>query len=217
MNFEDARVNMIERQMRPWEVTDPGVCRLLTTVRREDFVPSAARELAFADVAIPLACGQAMLRPALEGRVLQALRIAYAGSVLEVGTGSGYFAALLAKRAKRVYSVEIEPQLAEQARNNLARAGADNVVVEEGDGAQGWFPQTPYDVIVVSGGLPELPEGLLAQIKPGGRLFAFVGAAPTMKACLVTRMDKKHLLRQDLFETVVPLLQQSSHSSTFLF
>lgn len=217
MNFEDARVNMIERQMRPWEVTDPGVCRLLMTVRREDFVPSASRELTFADVAIPLPCGQAMLRPILEGRVLQALRIAHAGSVLEVGTGSGYFAALLAKRAERVYSVEIEPRLAEQARSNLARAGIDNVVVEEGDGAQGWFPQTPYDVIVVSGGLPELPEGLLAQIKPGGRLFAFVGAAPAMKACLVIRMDKKHLLRQDLFETVVPPLQHGPRSSTFLF
>jgi len=211
MDFERARFNMIEQQIRPCGVTDPDVCGLLRTVRRENYVPLASRELAFADIEIALPCGQRMLRPAIEGRILQTLRMTRVGVALEVGAGYGHFAALLAARAERVSAVEIEPKLAKAARENLARAGIDNVLVEEGDGSQGWFPQAPYDVIVVSGGLPELSETMLAQLKPGGRLFAFVGEAPVMKACLIERLDEKRLQRCDVFETVVPMLRHAHH------
>lgn len=215
MDFEHARFNMIEQQIRPWEVTDPEVHHLLMTARRENYVPSLARALSFADIEVPLPCGQAMLRPVIEGRILQALGTEHAESTLEIGAGSGYFAALLASFSEKVYTVETEPALAQLARDNFARNEIANVTVEEGDGAQGWFAQAPYDVIVVSGGLPELPGALLAQLKPGGRLFAFIGEAPAMKARLVIRKDEKRLQIRDLFETQVPMLRHASHTCEF--
>ncbi|MCL2644359.1 MAG: protein-L-isoaspartate O-methyltransferase [Betaproteobacteria bacterium] len=217
MNFELARFNMVEQQIRPWGVVDQGVCQLLMTVRREDYVPPSMRDLAFADIEIPLPCGQVMLKPAIEGRILQAIGTHRVDSVLEVGAGSGYFAALLAANAGQVYAVEIAPELAQLARDNLARNGVSNVSVEEGDASQGWFSHAPYDLIVVSGGLAELPEGLLAQLKPGGRLFAFIGSPPTMRAHVVSSDNKKTVQAPPLFETVVPMLRHITLAPAFSF
>ncbi|MDR1661783.1 MAG: protein-L-isoaspartate O-methyltransferase [Azoarcus sp.] len=216
MDFERARFNMVEQQIRPWEAIGPDIRRLLMAARRENYVPPPIRTLAFADIEAPLPCGQAMLKPAIEGRILQALGTKRVGSALEIGTGSGYFAALLASRSEKVYTVEIEPELVQLARGNLARNGVTNVSVEEGDGAQGWFAQAPYDIIVVSGGLPELPGALLAQLKPGGSLFVFVGEEPVMKARLVVRENEKQLQCRDLFETQAPMLRHALSTSEFL-
>jgi len=217
MNFELARFNMVEQQTRPWGVTDLEVRQLLMTVRREDYVPPAMQALAFADIEIPLPGGQVMLRPSVEGRILQAIGTSHVGSVLEIGTGSGYFAALLAANADHVYTVEIDPELVQLARNNLARNGVNNVTVEEGDASLGWYTKAPYDVIVVSGGLPELPEELLMQLKPSGQLFAFTGTPPTMKACIISRNDKKAFLNRPLFETVVSMLRHIPQVPAFNF
>ncbi|MDR2881817.1 MAG: protein-L-isoaspartate O-methyltransferase [Azoarcus sp.] len=217
MNFEQARLNMIEQQIRPWGSLDPEVCQLLMTVRREDYVPPVVRALAFADIEIPLPNGQVMLKPNIEGRILQAVGLLHVDSVLVVGAGSGYLAALLSANAGQVYAIEIDQVLAQLARDNLARNGVTNVSVEEGDSSQGWYTQAPYDVIVVSGGLPELPEGLLLQLKPDGRLFVFVGTPPVMKAYIISRSDKKSLEQLCLFETVVPMLRHIPHVPAFSF
>ncbi|MCK2096579.1 protein-L-isoaspartate O-methyltransferase family protein [Thauera aromatica] len=217
MNFEKARFNMVEQQIRPWEVLDQNVLDLLMTVRREEFVPASHRELAFAEVEIPIGCGQVMLKPVIEGKIMQALRIEKTDSVLEIGTGSGYFAALLAARAEWVRTVEIECALVRLASENLARNGVDNVVVAQGDGVDGWAERAPYDVIVVSGGLPFVPQALLEQLKVGGRLFAFVGAAPVMKARLVTCEAEGRFRTEDIFETVVPMLKNAPHQDHFRF
>ena len=215
MNVEHARFNMVQQQIRTWNVVDADVLQLFMTLPRENYVPPSTRALAFAEAELPLPCGQIMLKPVIEGRILQALGNIRVESVLEIGTGSAYFAALLAARANHVYTVEIEPELAQIARSTLARNSVVNVTVEEGDGARGWFPQAPYDIIVVSGGLPDLPAELLAQIKPGGRLFAFVGKTPAMKARIVTRLDEKRLQCVDLFETTVPMLRSVPAADTF--
>ena len=217
MNIEKARFNMVEQQIRPWEVLDQDVLDLLMTVKREEFVPAAYRELAFTEVEIPIGCGQVMLKPVIEGKVLQALRLAKSDSVLEVGTGSGYFAALLAARAEWVRTIEIECELVKLAGANLARNGVENVVVVQGDGIGGWAERAPYDVIVVSGGLPFVPQALLEQLKVGGRLFAFVGEAPVMKARLVTCEGEGRFRTEDIFETVVPMLKNAPQRDAFSF
>jgi protein-L-isoaspartate(D-aspartate) O-methyltransferase len=217
MNFEQARFNMVEQQIRPWEVLDQDVLDLLMTVKREEFVPAAHRELAFADVEIPIGCGQVMLKPVIEGKVLQALRLAKSDSALEIGTGSGYFAALLAARTEWVRTIEIECDLVKLASANLARNGVENVVVMQGDGIVGWAERAPYDVIVVSGGLPFVPQALLEQLKVGGRLFAFVGEAPVMKARLITCEAEGRFGTEDIFETVVPMLKNLPQRDTFSF
>ncbi|WP_297359924.1 protein-L-isoaspartate O-methyltransferase [Thauera sp.] len=217
MNFEKARFNMVEQQIRPWEVLDPDVLDLLMSVKREEFVPAAHRELAFADVEIPIGCGQVMLKPVIEGKVLQALRPAKPDQVLEIGTGSGWFAALLAARAEWVRTIEIEPELVKLASANLARNGVDNVVVVQGDGIAGWPDRAPYDIIVVSGGLPFVPQALLEQLKVGGRLFAFVGEAPVMKARLITCEAEGRFSTEDIFETVVPTLKNAPQRDGFSF
>ncbi|MCK6410668.1 MAG: protein-L-isoaspartate O-methyltransferase, partial [Thauera sp.] len=214
---EKARFNMVEQQIRPWEVLDPDVLDLLMSVKREEFVPAAHRELAFADVEIPIGCGQVMLKPVIEGKVLQALRPAKPDQVLEIGTGSGWFAALLAARAEWVRTIEIEPELVKLASANLARNGVDNVVVVQGDGIAGWPDRAPYDIIVVSGGLPFVPQALLEQLKVGGRLFAFVGEAPVMKARLITCEAEGRFSTEDIFETVVPTLKNAPQRDGFSF
>jgi protein-L-isoaspartate(D-aspartate) O-methyltransferase len=193
------------------------VLDLMMTVKREEFVPPGHRALAFADVEIPIGHGQVMLRPVIEGKVLQALQLHRSDSVLEVGAGSGFFAALLAARTECVRSVDIEPELVKLAHANLARSGVDNVIVEEGDAARGWACRAPYDVIVVSGGLPVLPQSLLDQLKVGGRLFAFVGEAPVMKARLVVCDAERRFRSTDSFETVVPMLANAPRQDNFSF
>ncbi|MDD5249234.1 MAG: protein-L-isoaspartate O-methyltransferase [Rhodocyclaceae bacterium] len=210
MNFEQARFNMIEQQLRPWEVLDAAVLDLLSLVKREEFVPPAWRNLAYADLEVPLGHGAAMLAPKVEARALQALGLRKREKVLEIGAGSGYFAALLAARAEHVWTVEIVPPLAEQARANLQRQGVANAVVETGDGARGWPAHAPYDAIVVSGALPVVPDAMLAQLKIGGRLFAVVGAAPAMTARLIVR-EAEHAYRSvGLFETQATPLQNAA-------
>ncbi len=217
MNIEQARFNMIEQQIRPWEVLDPQVLDLLFVVKREDFVPAAYRNLAFADMEIPIGSGQVMLAPRVEARLMQELGIRNTDKVLEIGTGSGYMAALLAARADHVVTVESRPEIAEFARQNLERAGVANVTVEVGDGANGWAQRGPYDAIVVSGALPSLPDALLKQLRLGGRLAAIVGEAPVMEAKLVTCSAEGVYNTINLFETVVPALDSGNAKPGFSF
>ncbi len=211
MNFESARHNMIEQQLRPWRVNDPAVIELLYADRREDFVPDAYRALAFADVEVPIGHGASLLPPKLEGRVLQALAVQPHERVLEIGAGSGHMAALLAARAKEVWSVEIDPAVAALARANLDRAAVENVHVESGDGLNGLAAHAPYDVIVLSGGVAEIPQALVDQLAVGGRLIAFVTLpeqAPTMALRCLRRIGTEAIASEDVLETVVPLLRQ---------
>lgn len=174
MNIEQARFNMIEQQIRPWDVLDPKVLTLLAKVKREDFVPAAYRDLAFADLEIPLGEGQVMLPPRVEARLLQELGIKKTDRVLEIGTGSGYMAALLAASAEHVTTLEIRPSLAAIARENLQRSGVDNVTVEVANGLSGWSQRVPFDAILVSGALPEVPAALFKQLRVGGCLVVLV-------------------------------------------
>ncbi len=217
MNLEQARYNMVEQQIRTWEVLDQEVLDLLLTLKREDFVPPACLKLAYAETAIPLGHGAAMLSPALEAKLLQALQLRKSDKVLEIGTGSGYMAALLGARSDHVYTVEIEPELAATARANLERQCVDNVTVIEGDGAQGWPSQAPYDAIVLSGSVAEISQALLAQLKVGGRLLAVVGEAPLMQARLVTCVDEGKFQGVNLFETSIPRLRNVPERGKFVF
>src|SRR6185312_378931 len=217
MNTEQARFNMVEQQIRTWEVLDPDVLDLLFRVRREDFVPPEYRNLAFADVEIPLGRGAAMWTPKIEARVLQDLAIRPGERVLEIGTGSGYFAALLAGRGARVTSVEIDATLADSARAQLAAHGMRDVVVEVGDGARGFGGGDDYDAIVLTGSTPLLDEAFFAQLAPGGRVFAIVGDAPAMQACLVRWTAPGARRPPTLFETVVAPLVNAPAPSRFEF
>ena len=216
MDFEQARFNMVEQQIRTWEVLDQDVLDLLFAVRREEFVPPAYRSLAFADLELPLPGGERMWAPKLEARVLQAVAPARAESVLEIGTGSGYFTALLARRCAEVTTVEIDPALAQSAAAKFARHGIGNVRREVGDGARGWGPEL-YDVIVLTGSTPILPEKFAQQLKPGGRLFAIVGEAPVMTARLVSWSAPGTRVTADLFETVVAPLKNAAAPARFRF
>ncbi|MDP5238391.1 protein-L-isoaspartate O-methyltransferase [Uliginosibacterium sp. 31-16] len=206
MDIEQARFNMIEQQIRTCGVLEPGTLEALAAVRRERFVPPALQALAFADLALPIGKGQFMLEPKNEARVLQALQIRRGENVLEIGTGSGFMAALLAARGALVRSLEIEPTLATQARINLDRAGVDNVLVEDADGAAGEPECAPYDLILASGSVEHIPQVWLEQLKMGGRVFAFVGTGTVMKARMLTRVSNGYRER-DVFETVVPPLR----------
>lgn len=217
MNLDQAHFNMVEQQVRPWDVLDPNVLDLLMMVKREDFVPAAYRNLAYSDTEIPLGHGATMLKPVIEGHALQALQLKKHEKVLEVGTGSGYMAALLAAHAEQVWSVEIEPAIAEQAKANLQRAGIGNVAVQVGDGLQGLSVQAPFDVIVISGGVADVPQALLDQLKVGGRLFAIVGDFPIMEARLVTRVDESNYRTVDLLETHADLLRNGAAKPKFVF
>jgi protein-L-isoaspartate(D-aspartate) O-methyltransferase len=217
MNIEQARFNMIEQQIRPWEVLDPQVLDLLFVVKREDFVPAAYRNLAFADMEIPIGGGQVMLAPRVEARLLQELGIKKTDKVLEIGTGSGYMAALLAARAEHVVTVESRPELADFARQNLANAGVANVTVENGNGSQGWAARGPYDAIVISASVPVLPEALLKQLRVGGRLAVVVGEAPVMEAQLITCTADGLYQTVNLFETVLPALDGVGAKPGFSF
>lgn len=217
MNLEQARHNMVEQQIRTWEVLDPGVLELLYDVPREEFVPAQHRALAFSDLEIPIGEGERMWQPKLEARVLQELKLRRSDRVLEVGTGSGYLTALLAHRAAHVYSVEVKPVLAEFGRRNLERRGIENVTLEIGDAARGWARHAPYDVIVLTGSTPLLPRAFLEQLAPGGRLFAVVGEPPAMRARLVTCTAPGAWRSTDLFETVIAPLVNAERPPRFRF
>ena len=217
MSVEQARVNMIEYQIRPWEVLDQEVLDLLYAVKREDFVPAAYRMLAFSDLEIPIGQGERMWPPKLEARVLQELALKPTDKVLEIGTGSGYFTALLAQRAQHVYTIEINAELKASAEANLCRAGVENVTAELGDGACGWTRNAPYDVIVLTGSVPILPNALLEQLAPGGRLFAVVGEAPIMTAQIVSCVAPGSFRTLGLFETVLAPLVNCEQPSHFRF
>ena len=217
MNLEQARANMVEQQIRPWEVLDQAVLDLLYVVPREQFVPEKHRALAFSDLEIPIGEGERMWQPKLEARVLQELSIRRTDRVLEVGTGSGYLAALMSHRASHVFSVEINPKLAEFARANLERHGAEHITIEIGDAARGWPSHAPYDVIVLTGSTPVLPRAFVEQLAPGGRLFAVVGEAPAMAARLITATGAGAWHATDLFETVLPPLINAERPPRFRF
>jgi len=227
MDIELARHNMIEQQIRTWEVLDQSVLDLLPVVKRENFVPAAFRRLAFVDMEVPLKIdagdgtvydsGEAMFTPKVEARFLQELAVRPHEKVLEIGTGSGYMAALAAHKAQHVLSVEIDQRLHRFGSGNLVRAGVRNVTVELGDGSRGWSAKAPYDVIIVSGSLPALPPDLLAQLKIGGRLSAIVGSGAVMTAQIVTRVSDGGYETLNIFETRVKALRNAWQPSTFRF
>jgi protein-L-isoaspartate(D-aspartate) O-methyltransferase len=221
MNVEQARFNILEQQIRPWEVLDPGVLSLLSIVKREDFVPPAYRALAFVDTEVPLreggARGQSMFSPKVEARLLQDLAVARHEQVLEIGAGSGHMAALLAHKAQQVTSFEIVPELARMAEANLRRAAVMNARVIEGDGSRGLPEQAPFDVILLSGSVARVPQHLLEQLKVGGRLAAIVGFEPIMRATLVRRVGEDEYASVELFDTVAPRLLGFDEPTRFSF
>jgi len=217
MDWERARFNMIEQQIRPAEVLDQDVLDSLYVVRREEFVPEVHRALAFSDIQIPLGDGEAMMQPRIEARILQELAVKPNDKVLEIGTGSGYMTALLAHRARHVVSVEINPRLKAFGESNLRAAGVKNVTLELGDGARGWAGHAPYDVIVLTGSTPLLPEEFLQQLTVGGRLFAIVGDPPVMSARLVTCVGEGSYNTIDIFETSIAPLKNALQPERFVF
>jgi protein-L-isoaspartate(D-aspartate) O-methyltransferase len=224
MNTEIARFNMIEQQIRPWEVLDQSVLSLLAAVRREDFVPPSLRALAFVDTQVPLLdhdpAGPCMLEPKVEARLLQELQVQRHEKVLEIGTGSGFMAALLAHRAMQVITLECRPALAERAQDSLRRNGILNVqvrVVDAAAGALGLPAEAPFDVILLSGSVAAVPQALLAQLRVGGRLAAVVGELPIMQARLYTRVGEAAWSESDLFDTVAPRLEGFDERPRFQF
>jgi protein-L-isoaspartate(D-aspartate) O-methyltransferase len=221
MDLEQTRFNMVEQQIRPWDVLDEDVLKLLFELRREEFVPAAYRSLAFVDMEIPLGHGEAMLTPKLEARILQELQVKRTDRILEVGSGSGYLTALLAKKGKLVHGVEIIPELKARAEKNLQAHAIDNVVLEAGDAARGWPQHGPYDVIALTGSVPVLPTAFQESLTTGGRLFAIVGDPPVMNAVLVNRVTRfeepGEFSTVGLFETCIPPLKNAQRPTRFVF
>jgi len=217
IQIEQARFNMIEQQIRPWDVLDPGVLSLLAVVKREDFVPPAYRSMAFFDTEVPLPHGQSMLAPKVEARLLQAMAVRRHERVLEIGAGSGYMAALLSHKASQVVTLEIVPELAKMASHNLRRAAISNVGVVEADGSKRLPSAGPFDVIALSGSVAAVPQSLLSQLKVGGRLTAIVGQLPIMVGVLVTRIGEHEFTSVNLFDTVAPRLSGFEEPSRFNF
>jgi protein-L-isoaspartate(D-aspartate) O-methyltransferase len=225
MNIEQARFNMIEQQIRPWDVLDNSILQLLANVKREDFCPLAHKALAFVDMEIPLRDGgkngQCMLSPKVEARMLQDLAVHKHEKVLEIGTGSGYMAALLSHRAQRVITLEIVPELAQMARENLQKAGIHNCEVRTADGSKDLSVDGPFDVIVLSGSVAHIPASLLAQLKPGGRLVAVVGEVPMMRATFITKPVQAAAtdgtVTTQPWDTVAPRLLGFAEDSKFSF
>lgn len=217
MNFDQARFNMVEQQIRPWEVLDSRVLSLLETIHREDFVPVRYRKLAFADMAVPLECGQVMMRPKIEARMLQALDLAEDETVLEIGTGSGFVTACLAALAKRVVSVEVFEELHQGAALKLKDKEISNVELFVGDVMGGWQPEQAHDVVVVTGSVPVVPELFRGWVNPGGRMFVITGESPAMEARLLTRLDVTQWAEESLLETDLPRLVNAEPPPEFEF
>ena len=206
MNFEQARLNMIEQQIRPWEVLDQKVLDLIARLHREDFIPEDYRSLALADTQLPLTHGQCTMTPKMEARLLQALDMHKDDRALEIGTGCAYLTALLAASAGHVTSVDIYPEFTQQAAAKLARYRIDNATLETGDAVHGWSKNSPYEVIAVTGSVPVLETCFQEQLSHGGRLFVIVGVSPVMEAMLITRLGAQEWSREVLFETDLPAL-----------
>jgi len=217
MDIEKSRFNMVEQQIRPWDVLDAKVLELLFKVKREDFVPAVYQSLAFVDMEIPLGHGEKMWPPRLEARALQALQVQPHERVLEVGTGSGYFTALLAAQAAAVVTVEIHADLSEEAARKFHAHGLSRVQTRAGDAARDWEGDGQFDVIVFTGSLPLIPESYLKRLNPGGRLFAVVGEAPAMTAQRVTCVSTGTYRHEDLFETVTASLSHAEQPERFVF
>lgn len=221
MNTEEARFNMIEQQIRPAEVLDPRVLDIISCIQRENFVPEAYRELAFSDTNIPLSSNkekdQVMMKPIMEARILQALNIQDSDKILEIGTGSGYFTALLAALGDHVHSVELEPDLLTMARTNLAAHDITNVSLTQGDAAHGWNQNNPFDVIAITGSLPILPESFQQSLTIGGRMVAIVGTSPVMETLLITRIAEDQWATETLYETDFPALTNAEQPEAFVF
>ncbi len=217
MSIEQARFNMIEQQIRPWDVLDQGVLSLLAVVKREDFVPPEHRDMAFFDTEVPLGHGQFMLSPKVEGRFMQELDVRRHERVLQIGAGSGYLTALLAHKAREVVAVEIEPTLVSAAIANLRRAAITNASVLEGDASKSLPVSGPFDVIVLSGSVAAAPKSLLSELKVGGRLIGIIGQQPVMRATVITRVGEQEFRNTEVFDTVAPRLSGFGEPSRFAF
>ena len=217
MNFEQARSNMIEQQIKPWNVPNQSVLDLITEIHREDFVPDEYRRLALADVRIPLAHDQVTMTPKVEARLLQALEIKLDDEILEIGTGCAYMTTLLAKSGHHVPSIDIHPDFTEQAKLKLQQHDIQNVTLECGNAVRGWQQSSPYDVIVLTGSVPVLEDHLQQQLKIGGRMFAIIGQSPVMEARLIKRVSENEWHNEILFETDLPELEGATQVETFKF
>ena len=221
MDFEQARFNMVEQQIRTWDVLNQDVLDLLFQIKREDFVPDAYRAIAFTDMEIPIGEGQLMMAPKMEERIVQELTLKPTDRVLEIGTGSGYLTALLASCAATVTSVEYYDAFSRNAATNLSRANIHNAILKVGDGAESPATFTgageKFDAIVLTGSVPILPQAYLDALAENGRLFAIVGDAPVMEAMLYTRTGEKSFARFEIFETVVAPLIHAMQPSRFNF
>ncbi|MCU0755339.1 MAG: protein-L-isoaspartate O-methyltransferase [Xanthomonadales bacterium] len=217
LNFEQARFNMIEQQVRPWEVLDPAVLAAMTAVRREDFVPTRYRKLAFADVAIPLEEGEQMLKPVIEGRLLQALELSEDDEVLHIGTGSGFFAACLSRLARLVTSVERHATLAQRAKSKIQAADIHNLSIVHADAFNGFSPAIRFDAIVATGAVHTLPEVFRQWLAPGGRILIVRGESPVLETVLLTDVGSGLLREESLFETDIPYLAGAEPPRRFSF
>lgn len=216
MNLQQARFNMVEQQIRTWEVLDSVVLDLMERSPRDEYVPEEYKKLAYADIAIPIGDGQVMMPPRIEARLLQSLEINSGDEILEIGTGTGFLASLLAQLGGRVISVDISSRLAKLGADNLKRHGIGNVSVETGDAVNGWAKDAPYDVIAVTGSVPVFDGQFQKQLKVGGRLFVIVGEAPAMEALLIERTAEDQWSRESLFETVIPALLGARQPERFV-
>ena len=216
LNFEEARHNMIVQQIQPWNVRDDKVLDLIRRLPREDFVPAEYKEHAFTDMNIPLGNGQEMMSPKLEAYMVQALQIQTQDKVLEVGTGTGYFTALLASQARHVITVDIDADMQKRAEEKLNAHQITNVTYEVGDAALGWDAHKPFDVIAITGSLPILPETFQRNLNVGGRLIAIIGDAPAMELILITRIKENEWSHQVLLETDIPALINAAEPERFV-
>ena len=217
MSIERARFNMVEQQIRTWDVLDPTVLDVCARINRENYVPQNLQSLAFADTEIEIGFGQHMMSPKIEARALQALKIESADRVLEIGTGSGFMAALLSTLAHSVDSLEINAELAKSSAEKLASDGFDNCTVRTCDGINGFNANAPYDAIMISGSCVERRPKLEKSLAIGGRLFVVLGIAPVMQAVLVTRYDQETWISEDLFETTITPLIGAEKKREFQF
>ncbi len=221
MDFNQARFNMVEQQVRPWDVLDPRVLNVIGNIPRELFVPEDCKQLAYADIPVPIGEYEGrsshMLNPVIEGRLLQSLQITGNDTVLQIGTGTGYITACLATLARHVDSVDINPEMTELAEKNLAHFEITNINLSTGDGSRKWEQKQFYECIAIMGSLPEVPEFYKKALKEGGRMFVVVGDAPVMKALLVTRIGKNEWTLDELFETCIEPLINAEKPAEFVF